>query len=449
MSTQLFGHHGLDATNHSEETPGSRAVAPVDARSVVLLFPDVNGNLRGKMLDPSVLHSEQARGAGLPTTDLLLAVDPVDEPITTLRGRGINAGSKDLLLRPDPSTLRPLPWFDRSYVLLGDLHEQDGTPCAISPRQVLRRTLRALADRGLEVRAAFEFEFRLFRADSWQPATTGLSYSPLALSQISEFITTFRAFADELRLGLSVLHSEGAPGLIEVNVDPQGGLQAADTAALLRLAAIEAAARHGLRANFMAKPVAHEEGSSAHVHFSLWDHAGANVLRASRDDPDDELFRRVAWGVLEHLPALSLLYNPTINSYKRLVPGYFAPVSAACGPDDRSFALRALLKTPDSSRFELRRPGADCNPYLALAAIAASVRLGLDEQVSPSRDRLDDHDEALPTSLEAALSEFRQRDTRLDDALGAEFCTHYVRTREWELHAWQNTVSEWERQRYA
>lgn len=398
-------------------------------------------------MDPKVISSDRALTEGIPTTDLLLAVDPVDEPITTLATMGLKGGAKDLLLRPDLTTLRPMPWFPAAYLLLGDLYETGGAPCAVSPRQVLRKALDALASHGLKLKTAFEFEFRLFREGTWEPATAGLSYSPLTLSHVTDFIGTLRRYADELRLGLTVVHSEGAPGLIEVNVDPQDGVAAADTAALLRLVAVEAARRHGLSANFMAKPVAYEEGSSAHVHFSMWDEVGDNALAAAAGD--DEFYRRAAWGMLTHLPALSVIYNPTINSYKRLVPGYFAPVSAACGPDDRSFALRALLKNPAASRFELRRPGADCNPYLTLAAIAASVHLGLIDHTVPDRGQLDAHDGALPTSLEGAIVEFRRRDERLDTVLGAEFCTHYLQTREWELHAWQNAVSEWEKQRYA
>lgn len=421
---------------------------PADANAIILVFPDIHGNLRGKLVDPRIVATEQARTQGVPTTDLLLAVDPVDEPITVLSDRGINGGAKDLLLRPDYETLRPLPWFPAAYLLLGDLSESDGAPCAISPRQVLRRALDALAGHGLTMKAAFEFEFRLFKQDSWEPATKGPSYSPLTISQVGDFIATLRRYADELELGMSVVHSEGAPGLLEVNVEPQDGLAAADTAAILRFAAIEAARRHDLRANFMAKPVAHQEGSSAHVHFSMWDTDGANVLAGAAADPDDEFYRRAAWGLLTHLPALSLIYNPTINSYKRLVPGYFAPVSAACGADERSFALRALLRSPASSRFELRRPGADCNPYLTLAAIAASVHLGLELASIPDRRSIDAHDGALPGSLESAIGQFRARDRDLDSVLGAEFCAHYLTTREWELHAWQNAVSEWERQRY-
>ncbi|GHE76525.1 glutamine synthetase [Amycolatopsis deserti] len=421
---------------------------PTDVRSLLLLFPDLHGGLRGKMVEPRVVD-EQARTAGLPTTDLLLAVDPRDEPITTLPTMGLNGGAKDLLLRPDPVTLRPVPWFPDAALLLGDLHETDGLPCEVSPRQVLRRALDALAGQGIAVRAAFEFEFRLFREGGWEPASSGLSYSPLTLSEVAECLGTLRSYADALRLGLSVVHAEGAPGLIEVNVDPQDGLAAADTAALLRLAAAEAARRHGLRASFLAKPFAQQEGSSAHVHFSLWDDTGANVLRSAAANPDDETYRRVAWGILANLPALSLIYNPTINSYKRLVPGYFAPVRASCGTDDRSFAVRALLRGSSSSRFELRRPGADCNPYLTLAAIAASIHFGLTEQSIPDRGTVDRYDEALPASLESAIVEFRRRDAGVDKVLGAGFCEHYLRTREWELHAWQNTVTEWERERYS
>ncbi|MCE0765008.1 glutamine synthetase family protein [Pseudonocardia kujensis] len=411
-----------------------------------MLFPDLQGNLRGKMVDRTVVDSAAARAEGLPTTDLLLAVDPRDEPITTLPDMGLEGGAKDLLLRADMSTMRPVPWFPRCQLVLGDLYETDGGPCEVAPRQVLQRALGTLEEVGIRVMAAFEFEFRLFRADSWEPAATGLSYSPSTLSEVADFVETLRRYADCLQLGLNVVHSEGAPGLLEVNVGPQDGVWAADTAALLRLAASEAARAHGMRASFMAKPTAHEEGSSAHVHFSMWDGAGENVL--GRATPDDELYRRAAWGVLANLPALSLIYNPTINSYKRLVPGYFAPLSASCGVDDRSFALRALLRGSSASRFELRRPGADCNPYLTLAAIAASLHLGLTAEHVPERGQVDRHDGALPTSLEGAVSEFRRRGPGLDGVLGPRFCDHYVRSREWELRAWQNSVSDWERERY-
>ncbi len=418
--------------------------------NIVLLLTDLNGNLRGKLMDRRMLASTRAREQGLPTTDLLLAVDSTDVPITTIEDVGLMSGARDLYLRPDLTTTRPMPWFTGAELVLGDLCEVDGQPCVISPRQVLMHALSALASQGIVLKSAFEFEFRLFRAETWDPAfTTGASYSPVALSEVSGFVDTFRTYAAALRLGLTVLHTEGAPGLVEVNVDPQSGVEAADTAVLLRLAATEAARQHGLRACFMAKPVAGEEGSSAHVHFSMWGTDGRNALSGATTDADDLMYRRVAWGLLRHLPALSMIYNPTINSYKRLVPGYFAPVTASCGVDDRSFALRALISDETSTRFELRRPGADCNPYLTLAAIAASVHAGLSVDEPPDRALIDSTESPLPTSLESAIREFRNRESAIDEVLGPRFCRHYLATREWELAAWQNTVTDWERERYA
>ncbi len=434
----------------SKHPPAASLEISVDASSVALLLTDINGNLRGKLLNPVLIASERARNQGLPTTDLLLAVDPVDAPITTIKDMGLMSGARDLYLRPDPMTLRPMPWSSDAFLVLGDLLEADGQPCPISPRQVLIRALDALDALGIRLKSAFEFEFRLFKAGTWEPAfATGLSYSPVALSEISDFVATFREYAAGLQLGVTVLHTEGAPGLVEVNVDPQYGTAAADTAVLLRLAAIEAARSHQMHANFMAKPIAGEEGSSAHVHFSMWDEDDRNALRRAATDRDDECYRRAAWGLLKHLPALSVIYNPTINSYKRLVPDFFAPVTATCGADDRSFALRALISDELSSRFELRRPGADCNPYLTLAAIATSLHSGLTMDAPPERDAIDSVNAALPTSLEGAIHEFRKRDQAVDEVLGRRFCQHYLTTREWELHAWQNTVTDWERERYA
>jgi len=157
--------------------------------------------------------------------------------------------------------------------------------------------------------------------------------------------------------------------------------------------------------------------------------------------------------VLDHLPAASLLLNPTINSYKRLVPGYFAPTNVSWGVENRSCAVRAIRsERPELCRFECRRPGADANPYLALAAIAASATDGLRRHASTpepvigdayARDDL----EALPASLEAALAAF-EADAVLSEALGERFSDYYATSRRWELKAFQNAVTDWERSRY-
>jgi glutamine synthetase len=207
----------------------------------------------------------------------------------------------------------------------------------------------------------------------------------------------------------------------------------------------------GLRASFLAKTAPGQEGSSGHVHFSCWSD-GANAFRAAGGMP--VVLRSAIAGVLEHLLAASLLLNPTINSYKRLVPGWFAPVNATWGMENRSCAVRAIMPSdhPDLCRLECRRPGADANPYLAIAAVAASAADGIKRGLTPPEPIVGDayarNDvRELPGSLEAAISAF-ESDRVLREALGAQFSDYYLVSRRWEVKAFRETVTDWERDRY-
>jgi glutamine synthetase len=209
----------------------------------------------------------------------------------------------------------------------------------------------------------------------------------------------------------------------------------------------------GLRASFLAKTVPGEEGSSGHVHLSCWNGETNAFAGAATDDPLPDPLAGAIAGVLEHLPAASLLLNPTINSYKRLVPGWFAPINATWGYENRSCAVRAIRSTrPELWRFECRRPGADANPYLALAAIAASAADGM-KRAAKLPDPIEGDAYArsdlpeLPGSLEAAIAAFAEDDT-LRKLLGETFSDYYVTSRAWELKAWRETVTDWERGRY-
>jgi glutamine synthetase len=214
----------------------------------------------------------------------------------------------------------------------------------------------------------------------------------------------------------------------------------------VKLAVKEVAFTLGLRASFLAKTVPGEEGSSGHVHLSCWSD-GENAFAS------DEVVRPAVAGILDHLPAASLLLNPTINSYKRLVPGWFAPINVSWGLENRSCALRVIRGSdPARARIECRRPGADANPYLALAALVASAADGIRRGAEPpdpvEGDAYARADlPALPGSLESALAAFRA-DDRLRAALGDKFSAYYATSREWELSAWREGVSDWERERY-
>jgi glutamine synthetase len=177
------------------------------------------------------------------------------------------------------------------------------------------------------------------------------------------------------------------------------------------------------------------------------------VFARSGGDGPSEIESAVA-GLLQHMPGLSLVYNPTINSYKRLVPGYFAPVNASWGFDNRTAAVRVLTPSPERTRIEIRRPGADANPYLVLAAAVGSALAGIRAGAHPPEPILGDAGNlsveqvpSLPTSLEGALAAFRS-DTAITKMMGEAFCAYYATTREWELEAWRHAVTDWEHARY-
>jgi glutamine synthetase len=267
------------------------------------------------------------------------------------------------------------------------------------------------------------------------------------------FMAALVGALDGLGVELSAVHTEAGPGLLELNLAPGRGARAADDAALVKFAVKQVAATMGLRASFLAKTVPGEEGSSGHVHLSLWDGRTNAFASAVASDPLPAVFGAAIAGVLDHMAGASLLLNPTINSYKRLVPGWFAPINATWGYENRSCAVRAIRSArPELWRFECRRPGADANPYLALAALVASAAEGIRRGAEPPEPVVGDAYARsdlpeLPGSLEAALAAF-ERDDGLRGALGERFSEYFATSRAWELKAWRETVTDWERARY-
>ncbi len=438
------------ATRRAAREPASEA-ASRDDEFILLGIPDVHGAIRGKALRPDAFESAVRHGTVM--TDLLLGLDPTDTPITDYQDFGIRSGAGDLVVQPETATLHELTWRPGWKVCLGTPSWADGSACELSTREVLRRVLDGLASLGYEAVSAVEYEVRLWDASS-RPLSTGLSYSLTELGGFDAFVRALAPALDALGVELSAVHTEAGPGLLELNLGARPALRAADDAALTKMAVKDLAATMGLRAAFLAKTAAGEEGSSGHVHFSCWSD-GANAFRVSaRGKELPQAFSASIAGVLEHLPAASLLLNPTINSYKRLVPGYFAPVNATWGVENRSCAVRAIVRHdhPELCRLECRRPGADANPYLAVAAIAASAADGLRRHLSPPPPLVGDayarvDVPELPGTLESAIRAF-QADGVLRAALGEKFSDYYVVSREWEVKAFRETVTDWERDRY-
>jgi glutamine synthetase len=417
---------------------------------VLLGIPDVNGSIRGKALRPDAFEAALEHGTVM--TDLILGLDPVDAPIMDYERFGIRTGAADLLVQPDPETLHEITWRPGWRVCLATPSWPDGRPCEFASREVYRRVLDGMGEIGYEVMAAIEYEIRLWDA-AGQPLSTGISYSLTEIGRYGEFVSKLISALEGLGIELLAVHTEAAPGLLEVNLGASRGLAAADDAALLKFAVKELASSMGLRASFLAKTNPGEEGSSGHVHMSCWSGDSNAFAGASAGYELPGPFAAAIAGVLDHLPAASLLLNPTINSYKRLIPGWFAPINATWGHENRSCAVRAIRSArPELWRFECRRPGADANPYLALAGVAASAADGIRRQLKPPPPVEGDAYErpdlpALPGSLESALQAF-QADDELQQALGRAFSEYYVTSRSWELTAWRETVTAWERERY-
>jgi glutamine synthetase len=417
---------------------------------VLVGMPDVNGQLRGKAMRRTAFEAALRDDAVL--TDLLLAIDPVDEPITDYEQFGIRAGSGDVVLRVEEASLRELAWLPGWRVCLATPLDQNGNPSELGSREVCRRALAGLAELGYDARAAFEYEIRLRDADG-HPLSSGLSYSFIELGRFNAFLAKLEPALATLGVELAGIHTEAGPGLLELNLAAGDGGAAADDATLVKFAVKAIAASMGLVASFLAKTTPGEEGSSGHAHLSLWQDGASAFGEGDAHGDLPAPFSATIAGVLDHLPAASLLLNPTINSYKRLVPGWFAPVNVSWGHENRTAAVRAIRTGPVGRwRIECRRPGADANPYLALAALVAAAADGIRREADPpppvegdacERDDLP----PLPGSLESALAAFAA-DPEFRAALGEPFCDYYATSRAWELKAWRQGVSDWERERY-
>jgi glutamine synthetase len=416
---------------------------------VLLGIPDMNGSIRGKALRPDAFDTAVEHGTVM--TDLLLGLDPTDTPITDYETFGIRTGAADLMVHPEPETIRELSWRPGWRICLATPSWPDGSPCGYASREVLRRVLEEVGSLGYEVMSAIEYEIRIWD-EHGEPTSSGISYSVNEIGLYETFLAALVPALEGLGVELSAVHTEAGPGLLELNLGARRGLAAADDAALVKFGVKQVAASMGLRASFLAKTNPGEEGSSGHVHMSLWTGETNAFAAADPADPAAPVFASAIAGVIEHLPAASLLLNPTINSYKRLVPGWFAPINATWGYENRSCAVRAIRSPrPELWRFECRRPGADANPYLALATLAASAADGIRRSATPPDPIVGDAYALdlpeLPSSLESALRAF-QEDGALRSALGEDFAGYYATSRAWELKAWRDTVTDWERERY-
>jgi glutamine synthetase len=240
---------------------------PAAGEFVLLGIPDMNGSIRGKALRPDAFDA--ALEQGTVTTDLIVGLDPTDTPITDYEGFGIRTGAADLHVRPDPDTIRELTWRPGWRVCLATPSWPDGSPCEFATREVFRSVLEDVSGLGYDVLSAIEYEIRIWD-ERGDPTSSGISYSLYEITRYEAFLAALVPALEGLGVELSAVHTEAGPGLLELNIAAARGLRAADDAVLLKFGVKQVAASMGLRASFLAKTNPGEEGSSGHVHLSLW-----------------------------------------------------------------------------------------------------------------------------------------------------------------------------------
>ncbi|MFC6940037.1 type I glutamate--ammonia ligase [Salinirubellus sp. GCM10025818] len=377
----------------------------------------------------------------------------------------------DMRLKPDPSTFAVLPWRKKedsaaARMLCDVIDTSTGEPFAGDPRYVLKQAIERANDMGFEVNAAPEPEFFLFEEDEDGRATTVTGdaggYFDLAPKDLASDVRRDIIYGlEEMGFEVEASHHEVAQGQHEINFTYDDALTTADNVATFRAVVRAIAAEHDLHATFMPKPIARINGSGMHTHMSLFTEDGENAFHDGDDEFDlSETAKQFLAGILEHAPAITAVSNPTVNSYKRLVPGYEAPVYVAWSDRNRSALIRKpAARVPAASRIEARFPDPSCNPYLAFAALITAGLDGIEQGLDcpdPVRENIYEFDEekreeygidTLPTNLGEAVDALEE-DEVIKGALGDHVSEKFVEAKNAEFSEYIVEVSEWEIDRY-
>jgi glutamine synthetase len=424
---------------------------------VECLVPDMSGVPRGKILPAGKFLSSREGGLRLPESIFVQTVtgEYPEEGVTS-------PANGDVYLTPDFHTLRLVPWYDEPTAqVINDCIYASGEPVTISPRNVLRRILSLYEERGWKPIVAPELEFFLVKSNtdpdyplepplgrSGRPETGRQSYGIDAVNEFDPLFEQVYAFCEAQRLDIDTLSHEAGAAQMEINFNHGDALELADQVFLFKRTVRQVAMRHGLYATFMAKPMQNEPGSAMHIHQNLIDEATGTNLFAQPDGEDTELFRSYIGGLRKYLPSAMLLFAPNVNSYRRLVPDYDAPINVHWGRDNRTVGLRVPDSKAPARRVENRLAGADANPYLAIAGSLACGWLGVAEDIDPGKPIEGSgytRAHSLPRQLPDAIQKLSQ--TRaLREILGEDFVLALSAVKEAEWEAYQRVVSSWERE---
>ncbi|WP_085777527.1 glutamine synthetase family protein [Rhizobium sp. NXC14] len=428
-----------------------------------ILIVGMNGELRGKQLPPGSEGKVWAGEIRLPTSTQSLDIWGDDNDDIT--GLSLTIGDPDGMVVPDRRSLAPMPWApEGSMQVLATMCEFDGTPSFMDPRAILASVVERYRLRGLTPVIATELEFYVMSAD-WRETgrpsppesltyggePNGFQlYDMSAVDALDSYLRTLRAYAKAQGLPADATTAEFGPGQFEVNLMHRpSALAAADDCLYLKRIAEQAARRHGLKSTCMAKPYSDHAGSGLHVHVSVIDEQGRNILDAKGGEP--KLLKSVTAGMLDSMREAQLIFAPFANSYRRFQPGSFAPVDLSWGNGHRGTAIRIPEKDGPAARIEHRVAGADANPYLLLAAILGGMLTGLDRELDPGEETTPAHTPAdtrrLTHDFLSAVETFRTSPF-IADIFGSRYQALYGDTKRKEALAHLRTVSDFDYRTY-
>ncbi|HCK12032.1 MAG: glutamine synthetase [Gemmatimonadetes bacterium] len=422
---------------------------------------DIDGILRGKYVSRDKFES--AVSSGMSFCDVLFGWDMNDDLYDRESLTGWSTGYPDALVKIDLDTFRVVPWEPNTAFFLIDMYDRDGNPYPLSPRHLFSRLVDRASKLGYTFRAAAEYEYFFFRESSHSiyekgfrnltPLSPGMfGYSAVRASTYSDLVHDIIESMEAFGVTIEGIHTETGPGVYESSIQYSDGVSAADRGALFKNGVKELSPRHELIPTFMAKWNADLPGCSGHIHQSLIDENGTNLF-ASESEPISGLANAYLAGLLELMPAMTALFCPNINSYKRAVTGVWSPVNVSWGVENRTTAVRAIPgNSTTATRLECRLPGADANPYLVMAACLAAglhgIEKGLEAPVAVEGNAYEtDGLTELPPNLSDATRLMKSTQT-VREYFGDVFVEHYAMTREYEVRRYEKAVTDWELNRY-
>lgn len=423
---------------------------------VKVAITDIDGILRGKYIHKDKFLSSLESGFGF--CNVVFGWDSADLAYEGLNFTGWHTGYPDAIANLDLGTFRNVPWDNEVPFLLGDFNLD------ICPRNLLKKTKAEAEKAGFKAFFGQEFEWFNFRETTEDlnarnfhepnPLTPGMfGYSLLRMARNSDFLNELYDFMLEFNVPLEGLHTETGPGVLEAAILYGDVLESADRAVLFKAGVKEIGLRHGIMPTFMAKISEKLPGCSGHLHQSLWDEKNNLFFNDKGNHKMSSLMESYIAGLLHCMPHVLPMYAPTINSFKRLVEGAWAPTTVTWAIDNRTTSIRALPGGSKSTRIELRVVGSDANPYLAHAASLASGLYGikkglkLDVKATEGNGYRDVSNGILPGNLWNATQAFKNSDVA-KELFGETFVNHFSATREWEWKQHAKAVTDWEYKRY-